>query len=403
MFTEDNKWLKRARELEREIIAYRRELHSIPELGFEEVKTSKKIKDYLDDMGIESSYVGGTGLVALIQGDRTCNYDDGGKEPVACLRADIDAMPAREDTGLSFKSVHDYVMHSCGHDGHAAILLGVAKLLKEYKKELKGKVKLIFQPAEELVQGAKEMIKEGVLENPEPDYILGLHLWQPLETGKLGLKKGEMMASTDNFKVRIKGKEAHGAMPHQGIDPISVSAEFIQGIYHILARTLPAEENYVLSFGKIAGGTKGNVLASGVEIDGTYRCFEEKTRIFIKEKIENLLESKKNLYGTDWEYILESFTNPTYNDYDLTEKIVDSLQKVVLAENIFMPYGPVFPSEDFSEYAKIIPGTFFFLGAGGKGEETYDYPHHHPRFDLDENALSLGVALLLQSVEDLNK
>ncbi|UMZ74838.1 M20 metallopeptidase family protein [Natranaerofaba carboxydovora] len=390
IIAKDNIWFEKSQKIKDEIINYRRSLHQIPELSFEEEKTSMEIKGYLDSMGIDYKDCADTGMVALIEGKNP--------GPVIAIRADMDGMPASEKTGHSYKSKHEDVMHSCGHDGHMAAVLGAAKLLVQNKDKWNGTVKLIFQPAEELVQGAKRMIKEGVLESPRPDYVLGFHIWQPLQTGEVGIKKEELMASTENFKIIIHGLESHGAMPHQGIDAISAAAEFIQGIHHILSRVISVEESYVLSFGKIEGGRKGNVLPSKVELDGTFRTFEEKTANLIKEKIYSLLDNKKDLYGINWEYILESSASPTYNDPSLTEYVLESMKKILPEDSIQFPYGPVFPSEDFSEYAKYVPAALFFLGAGG---DEYKYPHHHPKFDFDERALIIATSIILQTIEDL--
>ncbi len=388
----ENTWLKKALEIESEIIKFRRQFHQIPELSLQEVKTSQKIKDILLNMGIECESCTKTGVVALLEGDSPGR--------VGGLRADIDAMPGEESTGLPFQSGHHEVIHSCGHDGHIAVVLGVAKLLKENSHLWQGKVKLIFQPGEELVKGAKRMIEEGVLKAPDLDYILGLHVWQPILAGEIGVKKNEIMASTENFKVIIKGQEAHGAMPHQGNDAISAGAEFISSIHHLLTRVINAENRYVLSFGKINGGHKGNVLPTQVEIEGTFRTFEVETAKIIKECIFKTLDNQKNVLGVDWDYQVDSCARPTYNDPDLTDKVLNSMKKIIPPDQIKMPYGPVFPSEDFSEYAAKIPGVFFFLGAGG---EDYSYPHHHSKFDFDERALPLGTAIMLQAISDHNQ
>lgn len=372
------------------VIGYRREFHRIPELAFSLEKTTGKVQEYLKEMGIESTKCGKAGIAAVIEAEDT----DG---PVIGLRADMDAMPVREETGLPFASEQENRMHCCGHDAHIAVLLGTARLLAENRREWKGRVKLIFQPAEEIVSGAIYMIENGALENPEVDMVLGLHIWQPLESGKLGIRKGAFMASSDNFRITVHGKASHGAMPHEGIDAISAAADFIHGIQHVLTRVLPSNENYVLTFGKITGGVKENAIAERVEIEGTFRTFNMEVRNLIERKIRDYLESKALTHGITWEYEIMSSTPPTINDNELTNRVIKAAV-TALGEERVVEYGPVMPSEDFSEYGKHVPAVFFFVGGG---DEKHTYPHHHSKFDIDEEALPLGVATLLQAVIDI--
>lgn len=388
-----NKVFKEAQSIKSDIINFRREFHKIPEICFDLDETGELIQSFLKEMGIQSDKTLCGGIVALIEGGS-------GEGPVIGLRADMDGLPVeKEETGLEFSSIHTGKMHSCGHDTHMAMVLGAAKILNKMKNTWNGKVKLIFQPAEEYVSGAKKMIEQGILENPKVDMVLGAHIWQPLKKGFVGIKAGAFMASSDNFKVTIKGKSAHGAMPHEGIDCIAASADFITGIQHLLTRTVPSNENYVLSFGKISGGIKENAIAEKVEIKGTFRTFSIEVKKHIESQIKNYLRSKELTHNITWEYELMNSSMPMINDHDLVLKVKKSIQNII-GKDYVIPFGPVMPAEDFSEYCMRVPSVFFFLGTG---DEKYIYPHHHPKFDIDENILHLGSASFTQAIIDLMK
>ncbi len=381
-------WLEKSRELEQQIVDWRREFHRIPELGFDLEKTATHLEKILREMGLEPRRFAGTGVVADIEASDLSG-------PVIGLRADMDAMPVDEETGLPFSSEHPGAMHACGHDAHMAMLLGAAKLLLGNSDRWKGRVRLIFQPAEELVSGARKMIEEGVLENPRVEMVFGLHIWQVMEFGKIGLKPGIFMASADNFSIRIKGKAAHGAMPHEGRDSVAAAADLIHGLQANLTRVVPTTESYVLTFGKINGGTKGNIVAETVDIDGTFRTFSPEIREIIKNRFADYLASIEKGHGVKTEYRLLNSAPPLINDPDLVEKLEKEFGELFGPEKI-VKFGPVLPSEDFAEFCRKVPSVFFFLGAGG---EDYEFPHHHSRFDIDERALPFGTAALLRAVE----
>lgn len=383
-------WESRARSLSDQIILRRREFHQIPELGFDLPKTRKLVREMLSSLEIEVKELGG-GLVGLLESSRP-------QGPVIALRADMDAMPGNENTGLECSSLHPGMVHSCGHDAHMAILISAAQILKEYSNDWRGRVKLIFQPAEELVSGAGAMIDEGVMENPRVDLILSLHVWQQIEAGKVGLRKGTMMASTETFSIEMSGKSAHGAMPHEGSDALMASASFMTDVQAALTRAVPSEQAYVLTFGKIHGGVKANVIAERVIIEGTFRALHPDVVGLIRDQLERSLESARISYGTAWKYDAQTSAPPTVNDPELTDQLRESLARVFGPEAV-LEYGPVLPAEDFSEYAALVPGVMFFLGIGGK---KYPWPHHHGKFDMDESALSLGVAAFAQAVSDLS-
>ncbi len=381
-------WLDKSREIEQQLIDWRREFHKIPELGFDLEKTAAHLGKILQEMGLKPRRYAGTGLVADIEADDPIG-------PVIGLRADMDAMPVEEDTGHSFASEHPGAMHACGHDAHMAILLGAAKLLIENSDKWKGRVRLIFQPAEELVSGARKMISEGVLENPKVEAVFGLHIWQVMEFGKIGIKPGVFMASADNFSITINGKAAHGAMPHEGRDSVAAAADLIHGLQANLTRVVPTVESYVLTFGKINGGTKGNIVAEKVEIDGTFRTFSPEVREIIKKRFADFLESIEKAHGVKTEYKLLNSAPPLINDGELAKKLEKEFVDLFGPEEVIR-FGPVLPSEDFAEFCRKVPSVFFFLGGGGK---DFEFPHHHGRFDIDERALPYGTAALLRAVE----
>jgi len=381
-------WLEKAREIEEQIIKWRRELHRIPELGFDLKKTAARLGEILQEMGLNPRPCGENGLFADIEAENS-------QGELIGLRADMDAMPVQEETGLPFSSENPGAMHACGHDAHMAILLGAARLLIDHPEQWQGRVRLIFQPAEELVSGARQMIAGGVLENPEPAAVFGLHIWQQVEKGKIGIKPGVFMASADNFSLTIRGKAAHGAMPHQGQDTIAAAADLIQGLQAGLTRVVPTTEPYVLTFGKINGGFKGNIVAEKVVVDGTFRTFSGEVRETIREKFKDYRAGIEREYGVETDYELLNSAPPLINDPELTGKLRHNLEQF-LGEEAIYEFGPVLPSEDFAEFASRVPAVFFFLGGGG---QNYPYPHHHGKFDIDEGALVLGTAAMLKAVE----
>ncbi len=368
----------------------RRELHKVPELGFELEKTRQLVKHYLKAFGVRKIEDCGDGILALIEAE-----DPNG--PVIGLRADMDAMPGEEATGLHFSSQHKGRMHSCGHDGHMANLLITAKLLMENLEKWRGQVKLIFQPAEESVSGAKQMIKNGALEDPKVDKIFGLHIWQPLETGTIGIKSGPLMASTDNFKIELTGRAAHAATPHQGIDAISAGCDFVNKVQTILTRVIPNKERYVLTFGKINGGDAFNAVAETVTLEGVFRSFNNEIRKKGNEQIQLNLEAISKTYGVRWCYEVMNEASPLINHNQMTEVVKNAASKVISPTDI-KEIDPVTPAEDFAEYLNAIPGAYFFLGGGGEG---YTYSHHHSKFDFNEEALTIGPAIFTQIVLEL--
>ncbi|SDY99446.1 amidohydrolase [Proteiniborus ethanoligenes] len=390
--------IDRAKNIENEIINWRRELHQIPEVGLNLPQTAKYITAQLDKMGIEyHTLVKGNAIVGLIKGN--------GKGKTIGLRADIDGLPVKEETGLDFQSTNGN-MHACGHDGHAAILLGAAKILNENRDKFRGNVKLLFQPGEEYPGGAKPMIEEGAMESPKVDAVMGLHLGnlgKGIPTGKIGVCYGAMMAAVDVMHIKIKGKGAHGAYPHQSIDPIVIASEVVLALQTIVSREINPVEPAVVSVTRIEGGFNHNIIPDIVEIQGTIRTLNESTRHRIAKRIEEIVKGITMAHGGSYEYKYEYCYPALVNSEEFTKTFVESAKKIVSEEDIVEMKTPVMGAEDMSFFLREAPGTFFYLSNPREIDGQY-YPHHNPKFDIDESQLWKGVALVLQGTIDwLNK
>lgn len=383
--------------IEKEIISWRRDLHQIPELGLELPKTSKYIIDRLEEMGIEyKTLVNGNAIVGLIKGNEE------GK--TIGLRADTDALPIREETGLPFASTNGR-MHACGHDGHAAMLLGAAKILNDNRDKFKGNVKLLFQPGEEYPGGAKPMIEEGALEDPKVDAVIGLHagrLSQDVPNGKIGVCYGNMMASMDRILIKIKGKGNHGAYPQDAIDPIVIAAEVITALQNIVSREIAAVEPAVLSICRVTGGYNQNIIPDEVELEGTVRTINNETRHRIARRIEEIIKGIVSAHRGDYEFLYDYRYPPLINDFDFTSEFVESAKKIVPQEDIIKIKLPLMGGEDMAYFLEEVPGTFFYLSNLNKVDGEY-YGHHSSKFDLDEGEFWKGTSLFIQTVLDYLK
>ncbi|MFQ5837469.1 MAG: M20 family metallopeptidase [Thermoplasmata archaeon] len=369
------------------IVQWRRSLHQIPELAYEEVKTSGLIADVLEEMGLRvKEGVGGTGVLALIKGSRP------GK--VVALRADMDALPLDEKTGLPFASVHKGRMHACGHDSHMAMVLGAARVLKDLESELSGQVKLIFQPAEEQghTGGAKPLIEAGALENPRVDYIFGMHVWSDLESGKIGYNMGAMLASTDTFYITVKGRGGHGAKPHDAVDPVVAAAHLVVALQTVASREVDPLEPFVLTVGKFQSGTVHNIIPSEAYLEGTIRTVKEGTRKSLRERLERIVAGVTSSFGTDYELRIDEGYPPTVNDPQVTGKAAEILRDALGADSL-VEVPPVMGGEDFSRYLERIPGTFLVLGTRNEAKGL-TASIHSPHFQVDEDVLPMGSAAL---------
>ena len=378
------------KEIKQSIVSNRRDFHMHPELGFKEIRTSKIIAQKLSSYGLDvQTGVGKTGVVATLTG----NTD--GK--TIALRADMDALPIQETGDLPFKSVHDGVMHACGHDGHMSMLLGAAKILSSKKDTINGTVKFIFQPAEEGLGGARYMIEDGVLE--EVDEIYGAHLWNYQQYGTIGVKPGPIMAAADLFDIVIEGKGGHGATPHGTVDAIIVASQIIQSLQTIVSRNTNPLESTVVTVGKINGGYNFNVIADQVSMQGTTRAYTEKNRQLIKTRMSELLDGIGNAFNAKIKLNYKDGYPPVINNEECAAKLLSAATKVV-GDGAGSPYLSM-GGEDFSYFVNEKPGCFFFIGSAPKDRELLSTPHHCSHFDIDEEALLVGTNTFIQLIEDL--
>ncbi len=382
-------------EIEPKLIKWRRDIHQHPELSSQEYRTSSVVADHLQDLGLDvRTGVAETGVVGVLEGSTP--------GPAVALRADMDALPVIEKTGLPYASKTEGVMHACGHDMHTAILMGTADVLSKMRNQIKGSVKFIFQPAEEgplegRDSGAPKMISEGALENPKTDVIFGMHV-APLPTGMVCCRPGNLLASADIFDISIKGKQTHGAMPWAGLDPIVISAQIVLGLQSIISRrTNLTLAPAVISIGMVHGGDTFNIIPEQVRMTGTIRALDANIREEIKGQVKEMAHHIAKSGGCEADVSIREAFPISHNDPDLTQKMIPSFNRVV-GDNAIMTIPPITNSDDFSFYQEKIPGLFFFLGATPAG--VMSHPLHSPYFAPDENALSLGVKLMSNMAVD---
>lgn len=401
--------IKNVNAIEQKVINWRHDFHQHPELGNREFRTAEIVKKHLESLGIEvQTKVGVTGVVGILKGQKP--------GPVIALRADMDALPITEKNDLSYKStiISTYngketgVMHACGHDGHVAILMGVAEVLSTMKKELRGTIKFIFQPAEEGSPvgeegGAKLMVKEGVLLNPNVDVIFGLHLGAQIEVGKVTYRPAAIMAGTGDFKISVIGKASHGASPWTSIDPIVVASQIINNLQTIVSRNVNVKENAaVVTVGAINGGNRFNIIPEKVEMVGTIRTFSVDDENLVFARLKTIAEKTAEAAGA--KAIVElpySMHYPvTFNNVSLTNSMIPSLCKSVGVENVLL-VTPETGAEDFSYFAQEVPGLYFFIGGSAKGKDAKNSaPHHTAEFIIDDSSLKIGVKVFCNLVFD---
>ncbi len=363
----------------------RRDFHRFPELGFQEIRTAGIVANELRKLNIEiSTGVGKTGVVALIEG-----LIPG---PVAMLRFDMDALPIQEATGAAYASENPGIMHACGHDGHIAIGLTVAKMLHERRHEMHGSVKLVFQPAEEGLGGAEAMLKDGVLENPRPDFCLGLHLWNERPFGWLSITPGPVMAASEFFSIQITGKGGHGASPQFTIDPVVAAGQIITAVQSIVSRNVAPLKSAVISITSVKAGEAHNVIAQEAELKGTIRSFEPEVRNTILERFRQVVHGVGEAMGCHLEIEQRSITPAVINDPVVTSQVGEVAQ-ALLPDCELDTHSQTMGSEDMAYFQKEIPGCYIFMGSNNQ-ELGLDAPHHHPRFDFDERALTQSSALV---------
>lgn len=400
---------KAADKIEQKVIDWRHDFHEHPELGNREFRTAEIIANHLKSLGIEvQTNVAKTGVIGILKGDKP--------GPVVALRADMDGLPVIENNDLPYKSTgttqyngkETGVMHACGHDAHVSILMGVAEILSGMKKDLKGTVKFLFQPAEEGAPkgeegGAELMVKEGVLENPKVDVVFGLHMNALVETGKLTYHPGGTMASAADFKIIVKGKPSHGAYPWFSVDPIVVSAQIITSLQTIVSRNVNLTENgAVVTIGSINGGNRSNIISEQTEMMGTVRTLSNADQKLVFDRIRQITEKTAEAAGATATLELPYSTNypVTFNNVALTSAMLPSLQKAAGVENVLL-VPAVMGAEDFSFFAQKVPGLFFFLGGLPKGKDPKTAgAHHTPQFMIDDSAFKTGVKAFCNLVFD---
>ncbi len=370
------------------VIADRRHLHQHPELGFQEVETARFVTERLRALGVDEIRTGiaQTGVTGLIRGGR-------GAGKTVLLRADMDALPIQEENAVDYRSQHDGVMHACGHDAHTAMLLGVGRLLQERRDAFAGTVKLLFQPAEEGGGGAKVMIDEGVLDDPKVDAAFGQHVAQEVPLGLVELRPGPAMASSDSFTVVIQGKGGHGARPQATIDPIAVGAQIVVALQTIVSRELDPTQEGVVTVGAFRAGEAHNVIPDTAELRGTVRSFTPENRQMLAERIEAMVRGIAAAMRAEVDFRYRFGYPPTVNEPAMTELVRGVAGEVVGPERVID--GPLhMGAEDFSYFLERVPGCFWFVGSRNE-DKGLVWGHHHPRFDIDEQALAVGIETMV--------
>ena len=383
--------------IEAELKENRRYIHMHPELSFREYNTSSFIQKKLDEMGIK--YVSGiaeNGICAYIYGNK--NIESESMKSIL-IRADMDALPIDEVSDKPYKSQNKNVMHACGHDAHVAVLLGVCKVLNNFKDKFGGVVKAVFQPGEETSGGALPMIEEGVLENPHTDVCVALHCDSDLDCGTIRVKPGSLYASPDDFRITVKGKGGHGAEPHNCIDPIMISASIIQALNNLISRETDPFDNAVISVGSIHGGSATNIIPDSVEIQGTARSLTNEVRGFLKKRIGETAEGICKTFGAECEYEYTELFPPLINDEKLAEDVYDSACRSNGKDKCVWGSAPTMAGEDFSYFSQNRPSVLFKLGCRNKSLGIVS-PIHHSSFDIDENCLKTGVKVFVGFVLD---
>lgn len=380
-----------AQEIQDRLVDIRRWFHMNPELSFKEFKTAEKIVEILKEHDIEVVHpVGKTGVLGILKG--------GLPGKVVALRGDIDALPIIETRDVPYKSKTEGIMHACGHDSHATSLLGAAILLSQVRDQVKGTVKFIFEPAEEINEGAQAMIDDGVLENPKVDAIYGLHNSPNVPAGKVGVKEGPLMAAVDTTKIRIKGESGHGAVPHRARDAIVAASSVVLNLQTLVARKISAFETAVISIGTINGGRANNVISEYVEMTGTCRSYNPEVRAQLPDLMRNVIEQTCAALHTEGELDYE-FTLPAVINEPVTTAIGrKAVQKIAGEDGAVIPQ-PTGGGEDFALYQQLVPGCFYFLGVRNE-EKGITSEWHAQDFDIDESALWIGAGILAQSAID---
>lgn len=383
------------RDLQSDLVAWRRHLHQHPELGFQEQQTAEFVSQKLTAWGIEhQTGIAQTGIVAVIEGTKPAIA----RPPVLAIRADMDALPIQELNEVPYRSRHDGKMHACGHDGHTAIALGTARYLSTHRDTFAGTVKIIFQPAEEGPGGAKPMIEAGVLKNPDVDAIIGLHLWNNLPLGTAGVRAGALMAAVECFRCTILGKGGHGALPHQTVDSVVVAAQIVTALQTIVARNVNPIDSAVVTVGEFHAGTAENVIADTARLRGTVRYFNPQLEGFLGDRIKQIIDGICASHGATYDLDYWQHYPATVNDAQMAELVRSVAETVIETPAGVVPECQTMGGEDMSYFLREVPGCYFFLGTANP-DKGLTFPHHHPRFNFDESALAVGVEMFARCVE----
>lgn len=366
-----------------DLVALRRSLHSTPELSLVEHTTADRIEGWLTDLGLAPKRVAKTGITAMVRGAK--------RGPTILARADIDALPVTEATGLAFASRNAGVMHACGHDFHAAGLVEVARRLAASPPS-RGNAKLLFQPGEEGAGGMQLCIDGGVLRRPDVSAAVGVHVWQNERVGKIGLVRGACMAAVDDFEVRIVGRGGHAAMPHRSVDPVVVAAHVVTALQTLVARSVNPLDTAVVTVGSLQAGTAFNVIPPDATLKGTVRTFSEPVRKLVARRFKTLVKNVCRGLGATAEIEYRHFLPATVNDPAMVDLAWGVAEEIVGKRNV-VEAEPSMGGEDMSLALRAVPGVFGFIG-GDNGSKQTSYPHHHPRFDVDEACLPIGAAFI---------
>lgn len=383
-------FLSLAKEIQNQLVEWRRDFHSHPELGFEEYETSKKIKAFLKEEGIEYTEAANTGICAVIRGN--------GNKTIA-LRADIDALPLQDKKNADYSSKIEGRMHACGHDAHTTILMGAAKILNGMKDNLKGNVKLFFEPAEETVGGARFMIKEGILEHPHVDAVVGLHVDEGLQAGTIGVKRGVVNAASNPFTIKIKGKGGHGAHPDTTIDPVVIASNVILSLQTVISREIPPTDPAVITVGSIHGGTAQNIIPEEVTISGIMRTMRKEHREYVKLRLVEIVEGIVHSMRGKCEIQIDESYPCLYNNDEIIDLVQEKAGLLLGKENVIQLESPSMGVESFAYFSMERPSAFYFLGCGNKDKGIVN-PAHGCLFDIDEECLPVGVAIQCKTAYD---
>jgi len=378
-----------AEALRGQLVAWRRDFHVHPELGFQERRSAGVIAERLRGLGYRvQTELATTGVVGLLEGNRP--------GPVVMARFDMDALPIAEENETDYVSQNPGVMHACGHDAHMAIGLGVAMLVAQRQDAMAGTLKLVFQPGEEGMYGAEKMVEDGVLENPRPDVVLAAHVWNDVSLGIVDVSPGAVMAAAEKWSCTVRGNGGHGAMPHQTVDPVVAAAQIVTALQTVVSRNVSPLEPAVVTVGTVYGGDAFNVIPAQVELSGTIRTFSPQVREVVLRRVRELVEGVAASCGATAELEIKSLTPAVVNDAEVAEVVRAAAEAVVGPENVSSGQQTM-GSEDAAFFMREIPGCYLFLGSAN-AERGLDAPHHNPRFDIDEDVLPLGVAVLMHAL-----